>query len=638
MAQQFDSPKTETQLREILDSLYQQSKEVYDAGGRPAFKGLLEIMSAETIILTAIHNIKGNHGSETPGVDFKTMRKDYLQKPFSWVMADIQNAFAHFEAQPIRRQYIDKPGKAEKRPLGIPTIRDRIVQECMRIVLEPILEAQFFAHSYGFRPMRDTAMALERIKLMAHHSGYHWIVEGDISKCFDHIDHSVLIKRLYHMGIQDRRVLQIIKAMLKAGIMGECERNEEGTPQGGLISPLLANVYLDIMDEWIAKQWECKKTRYLYKNQNTKLFALRNRSALRPGYLIRYADDFVILTDTRAHAEEWKTHLQEFLCKRLKLTLSKEKTLITDVRKKYIKFLGYEFKMVPGNAKKGYIPRTIPDRNRLKQKVDKIAEDIKDIPRNYSKEQLIDAINRINSQVRGLIQYHQCCTWVNVAMKKHGRRLQLIARSRLKQYKGKWIPAKQTQNLPRVHQQYEQKIPSVKYRDIYIGFTSLTFCRWEKVTPKKEEETPYTETGRQLYFERTKKKRINTRLDEMYSEKTANTVLHSNWGKLNNFEFIMNRAYALNRDKLKCRVCGGWLISGTPYAHRVNPYLPLDKVNRVNNLVSLHRKCFHAVNNARQDISEFDAKAQKKIIGYRDKLVISHTRNNQSASMERRVR
>jgi len=417
MAQQFDSPKTETQLREILDSLYQQSKEVYDAGGRPAFKGLLEVMSAETTVLTAIHNIKGNHGSETPGVDFKTMRKDYLQKPFAWVMKDIQNAFAHFEAQPIRRQYIDKPGKAEKRPLGIPTIRDRIVQECMRIVLEPILEAQFFAHSYGFRPMRDTAMALERIKLMAHHSGYHWIVEGDISKCFDHIDHSVLIKRLYHMGIQDRRVLQIIKAMLKAGIMDECERNEEGTPQGGLISPLLANTYLDVMDEWVAKQWECKRTRYPYKAQDNKLLALRKRSILRPGYLIQYADDFVILTDTRAHAEEWKNKLQEFLHNRLKLTLSKEKTLITDVRKKYIKFLGYEFKMVPGNAKKGYISRTIPDRNRLKQKVDKIAEDIRKIPNHYSKEQLIDAINRVNSQVRGVIQYYQCCTWVNAAIK-----------------------------------------------------------------------------------------------------------------------------------------------------------------------------------------------------------------------------
>ena len=172
MAQQFDYPKTETQLREIQDKLYQHSKEVHDAGGRPAFKGLLEIMSAKATIITAIHNIKSNHGSETPGVDSKTMRKDYLQRSYSWVIKDIQKAFEHFEPQKIRRVYIDKPGKAEKRPLGIPTIRDRIVQECMRIVLEPIFEAQFFSHSYGFRPMRDTAMALERINFLTHSTGY----------------------------------------------------------------------------------------------------------------------------------------------------------------------------------------------------------------------------------------------------------------------------------------------------------------------------------------------------------------------------------------------------------------------------------------------------------------------------------
>lgn len=255
MAQQFDYPKTETELREIQDKLYQHSKEAYEAGGRPAFKGLLEIMSAETIIITAIHNIKSNHGSETPGVDGKRMRRDYLQKPFSWVVRDIQKAFSHFEAQEIRRKYIDKPGKAEKRPLGIPTIRDRIVQECMRIVLEPIFEAQFFAHSYGFRPMRDAAMALERIDIIMHNTGDYWIVEGDISKCFDRIDHGILLKRMYHMGIRDRRVLQIVKAMLKAGVMGECDRNEEGTPQGGLISPLLANVYLDTIRKSIVTEY-----------------------------------------------------------------------------------------------------------------------------------------------------------------------------------------------------------------------------------------------------------------------------------------------------------------------------------------------------------------------------------------------
>ena len=637
MAQQFDYPKTETELREIQDKLYQHSKEVFDAGRRPAFKGLLEIMSAEATIITAIHNIKSNRGSETSGVDSKTMRKDYLYKPFPWVVKDIQSAFRHFEPQKIRRVYIDKPGKAEKRPLGIPTIRDRIVQECMRIVLEPIFEAQFFAHSYGFRPMRDTAMALERAEIIVHHTGYYWIVEGDISKCFDRIDHAILLKRLYHMGVKDRRVLQIIKAMLKARVMDECEVNEEGTPQGGLISPLLANVYLDIMDSWVAKQWERKKTQHQYARTDGRYAALR-KTTLTPGYLVRYADDFIIATDTRAHAEDWKTRLQIFLQNRMKLTLSQEKTLITDIRKNYIKFLGYEFKTVRRKSRRGYIPRTIPDRDRLKRKAEKIAEDIKNIPRNYSREQLIGAINRINSQVRGIIQYYQCCTWVNISMRRYGRWLQLTAKRRLKQYKGKWIPANETQNLPRVHQKYKQKIPSVKYRDIYIGFTALTFCKWERTPSKDQAETPYTEKGRQINFERTKHKRINARFDELYSGKSAQAISYGKWGKLNNFEFIMNRAYALNRDKLKCRVCGGWLISSTPWAHRINPHLPLDKVNRVNNLVSLHKKCFMAVNDPSQDISQFDVKAQKKIIGYREKLVPSHTRNNQSALMERRVR
>ena len=626
MAQQFDYPRTETQLREIQDKLYQHSKEVYDTGGRPAFKGLLEIMSAEATIMTAIHNIKSNHGSKTPGVDSKTIR-DYLQRPFPRVVKDIQSAFKHFEPQKIRRVYIDKPGKAEKRPLGIPTIRDRIMQECMRTVLEPIFEAQFFAHSYGFRPMRDAAMALERADIIVHNTGYYWIVEGDISKCFDRINHAVLLKRLYHMGVRDRRVLQIIKAMLKAGVMDECEVNEEGTPQGGLISPLLANIYLDMMDEWIAKQWESKKTRITYSGSDVRIHDLRKRSGLTPGYLVRYADDFIIATDSRAHAEEWKARLKVFLKNKMKLTLSPEKTLITDIRKKYIKFLGYEFKMVRGKSRRGYIPRTIPDRDRLKRKVDKVTKEIRAIPHNCSRENMIREINRINSEIRGFIQYHQCCTWVNIATKRYKRKIQFAAIRRLKQYKGEWIPANQTQNLPRIHQQYKQKIPAIKYRDIYIGLTALNFCRWERTLPKKQDETPFTEIGRQIYFERTKKNRRYARLDEMYSNKADRAIKFGKWGTLNNYEFIMNRAYALNRDRLRCRVCGGWLIDCTPYAHRINPNLPLNKVNCVNNLVSLHWRCFCAVNDPNQDISQFDVKAQKKIIGYREKLVPSHTRN-----------
>lgn len=114
------------------------------------------------------------------------------------------------------------------------------------------------------------------------------------------------------MGVKDRRVLQIIKTMLKAGVMDECEVNEEGTPQGGLISPLLANVYLDIMDEWITGQWENKHTTHAYSRPDVRLHALQ-KTSLTPGYLVRYADDFVIITDTRVHAEAWKARLQNLL-------------------------------------------------------------------------------------------------------------------------------------------------------------------------------------------------------------------------------------------------------------------------------------------------------------------------------------
>ena len=223
MAQQFDypgsmgeqgatrptSPKSETDLRVTLDALYQSAKSANGNDGRPSFKGLIELMSAQATIITAIHNIKSNKGSETPGVDGKKMQKDYLQKPFNWVIKDIQSAFSHYIPQKIRREYIDKPGKTEKRPLGIPSIRDRIIQECIRIVLEPIFEAQFFEHSYGFRPQRDTKQALVRVSSLIHDVGYHWIVEGDISKCFDKLNHNVLLKRLYHMGIKDRRVIHL---------------------------------------------------------------------------------------------------------------------------------------------------------------------------------------------------------------------------------------------------------------------------------------------------------------------------------------------------------------------------------------------------------------------------------------------
>jgi retron-type reverse transcriptase len=127
--------------------------------------------------------------------------------------------------------------------LTVPAIADRVIQEVLRMILEPILEAQFFAHSYGFRPMRDAHMALARVTDIAHRTEYHWIIEGDIKGCFDNINHTRLVKQLWHMGVRDRRILMIIKEMLKAGVMDEMVTTELGTPQGGLCKALHSPPY-----------------------------------------------------------------------------------------------------------------------------------------------------------------------------------------------------------------------------------------------------------------------------------------------------------------------------------------------------------------------------------------------------------
>ncbi|UXZ09399.1 hypothetical protein F1C14_06115 [Clostridium perfringens] len=162
MVQKYDLPQTEAQLNKLLDNLYQTSKEKLNNNKKPSFKGLLELISSDVVIIKAIHKIKGNNGSQTPGSDDMVIN-DILQKNYDEVVDLVKKNLIEYNPRLVRRVWIDKPGKKEKRPLGIPTIVDRIVQECVKIVIEPILEAQFFfEHSYGFRPMRDTHMALKK--------------------------------------------------------------------------------------------------------------------------------------------------------------------------------------------------------------------------------------------------------------------------------------------------------------------------------------------------------------------------------------------------------------------------------------------------------------------------------------------
>jgi RNA-directed DNA polymerase len=626
MAQKFKAPKSETELKKIQDEMYRITSKCIESKEIPKFKGLVEIMSSEVVIMTAIHNIKANKGSKTPGIDQKIIDKDYLQKDYYEVVTDIQNSFTNYKPDMVRRKWIPKPGKQEKRPLGIPTIKDRIVQECVRLIIEPILEAQFFQHSYGFRPWRDTHMALERVKDQVHRIGYYWIVEGDISRFFDNVNHTILIKKLYHMGIADKRILMIIKEMLKAGIMDECKKNELGTPQGGIISPILANVYLHQMDKWITREWENKVTQNNYSSKRNQYQSLHRYSNLKPAYLIRYADDWILLTDSKEHAEKWKYRISKFLETNLKLKLSDEKTLITNIKEKPIHFVGFTYKVIKEpSMRKGYKPVVRPQQERIDKKLLEIIQDIKMLRLPMTKENLIESISKINSKIRGIINYYSAANMVYFSLAKYHRRITTVAMNSLRRKGVIFKPAREVNNLIALHSNYSTWIPAIKLpNEQLIGITSPAFCKYQKTYNKNQEETPFSSKGRELHLKRTRKQLSLARMEEILQ--VPEIIKFNKYDKskeIYNYEYFMNRMYAFNRDKGRCKICGEPIINGDKFhCHHISTNLPLQQINKVQNLLSTHSKCNKLIH---EKISQygFSDKAIKNAIKYRKKLIVN---------------
>nr|WP_235846938.1 reverse transcriptase domain-containing protein [Neobacillus soli] len=289
----------------------------------------MKLISSNENIRLAYRNIKRNTGSKTAGTNELTI-DDIKFLSVEKVIEHVKNMFQAYEPDSVRCVLIPK-ANGKVRPLGIPTIWDRILQQCILQVLEPICEAKFHKHSYGFRPNRSTHHAKARLESLVNMVGLYHCIDVDIKGFFDNVYHSKLLKQIWSLGIKDKTLLSIISKILKAEIEGEGVPTK-GTPQGGILSPLLSNIVLNELDWWVSNQWETFKSNHEYKHNGSKVKAL-NKSNLKECYIVRYADDFKVLCRTRSQAIKMNYAIKDFLNTRLHHETSDGKSKVNELRK-----------------------------------------------------------------------------------------------------------------------------------------------------------------------------------------------------------------------------------------------------------------------------------------------------------------
>jgi RNA-directed DNA polymerase len=323
-----------TRVSEMQTKLHRWA--VADPGRR--FDDLFNLVHDPSTLIVAWQRVAGNTGARSAGVDGRRA-VDVEDAGVQEFLDDLRGAVkaGTFRPMPVRERMIPKPGGGGKmRRLGIPTVADRVVQAALKLVLEPIFEADFVPVSYGFRPRRRAHDAIAEIHLFGTR-GYRWVLDADIEACFDTIDHTALMGRV-RARVKDKRVLALIKAFLKAGILtelGDVEDTLTGTPQGGIASPLLANIALAALDEHLHGPWQPGG------EMATASRRARRRAKGLPNWrVVRYADDFVVLVHgTRADVEALREEIAWVLAP-VGLRLSAAKTRVTHMSDGF-DFLGF---------------------------------------------------------------------------------------------------------------------------------------------------------------------------------------------------------------------------------------------------------------------------------------------------------
>lgn len=405
-------------MQTAFDKLYADS-----VSGRQ-FRNLVELIQRPENIMLAYRNLRKNSGSKTAGVDKKTI-SDLNKWSDKKLINHVQRKLGWYVPNAVRRVEIPKDN-GKKRPLGIPTIMDRLIQQCILQVLEPICEAKFFKRSNGFRPTHSAENAIAQAERMIQNIGCYYVIDIDIHGFFDNVNHGKLLKQMWALGIRDKKLLSIISAMLKAEVAG-IGFPEKGTPQGGIISPLLSNIVLNELDWWVASQWEEMPTKrnYVHRiyangtpDKSNTIRALRSYTKLKECYLVRYADDFKIFCKKHSDAVKLFEATKQWLWERLGLEISPEKSKIVNVKRHYSEFLGFKLRVrekgkKPDVSKRYVIEAHVRDKA-LKKIRARSKEIIGQIRRTYDPKMEYRLIQKYNSYLIGIHNYYCIATHVNL--------------------------------------------------------------------------------------------------------------------------------------------------------------------------------------------------------------------------------
>ncbi len=585
MSKIIENPKRQTlRNNEYYDFQVVQDQLYADSSKGKIFTNLMSKIIDRNNVLLAYRNIKKNTGSNTKGTDGKTIAYLARMEPDDLVKF-VEAKLRNYQPQAVRRVEIPKPD-GKMRPLGIPTISDRLVQQCILQVLEPICEAKFYKHSYGFRPLRGTKHAIARAYHLAQKANLHYVVDVDIKGFFDNIDHGKLLKQLWTLGIRDKALIAIISKLLKAEIEG-IGTPEKGTPQGGIISPLLANVALNEFDHWIASQWENMPTKTKFQGasaQDNKVSKALKQSNLKEVYIVRYADDFKLFCRNHNHAKRIFEATKLWLKERLGLEISPEKSKIVNLRKNYSDFLGIRLKVTTKGKVKNkndnkWVVKSHIGLKAFKKILLTMREHAKAVQK--PKDSGNSAVMRLNSYIIGVHNYYNCATNCNLDFSAIAYRTRSILKNRLK-------PRKKKENEP---------IP--KYiKDMYGKSKQLRFVYDTPLIPigYAQHQTQLNYRGYSIY-KANDREQIHTEQKAVSIENLKHLVANPARGQ--SAEYNDNRISLYVGQYGKCYVLGNTLDVDEIHCHHKKPRA-LNGKDEYKNLVIVHanvHRLIHATDN-----------------------------------------